>query len=228
MTTAISKFFVTIFGGKSWLATTMISMIPLFELKGGIPFGMSTAFWGENALNLWASFGFALLGSCLVVPILALVFKPIISWLKKTKLFKKLALALEQRIQNKSAKIKSETEEVDASSEDEQVKNRKAWLKKFFGVMAFVCVPLPLTGVWMGTCIGLYLGLNFWHTCLSVISGNIIAGLLILACCAILGPNKVNYLTYAMLIIIAILLLFFIVKAIIKAIKKKKSEKNCQ
>lgn len=226
MTEAISKIFVTIFGGNSWLATTIISMIPLFELKGGIPFGMSTAFWGENALNLWASFGFALLGSCLVVPILALVFKPIISWLKKTKLFKKLALALEERIQNKSAKIKSETEEVNASSEDEQVKKRKVWLKKFWGVLAFVAVPLPLTGVWMGTCIALSIGLNFWHTCLSVISGNIIAGLLILACCAILGPDKVNYLTYAMLIIIAIILLYFIIKAIVKAIKKKKTEKK--
>ena len=88
-------FFATvlsgIFGSKSWLATIIVSMFPIFELKGSIPVGMSREFWGEYALNGSQAFLCGLLGSCLVVPILALIFKPIINWMKNAKLFRKFA-----------------------------------------------------------------------------------------------------------------------------------------
>ena len=43
----------------------------------------------------------------------------------------------------------------------------------------FVAVPLPLTGVWTGTCVAVFLGLDYLTTCTTVITGNIIAGLII-------------------------------------------------
>ena len=86
----IGGIFASIFGTHSGIAIVIISMFPLIELKGGIPVGMSVDFWGNYALNGTQSFLLALLGSCLVVPIIAFAFTPILKWLKKTKIFRKL------------------------------------------------------------------------------------------------------------------------------------------
>lgn len=51
MTEFIGKVLSLIFGGNSGLATFIISMFPLIELKGGIPIGMSKEFFGNNALE---------------------------------------------------------------------------------------------------------------------------------------------------------------------------------
>ena len=91
MTEFIENIFSSIFGNNVILATILIAVVPIIELKGAIPFSMSSQIWGTNALSLVSAFLYGLLGSCLVVPILALIYTPIINWLKKTKLFKKLA-----------------------------------------------------------------------------------------------------------------------------------------
>ena len=57
MTEIISQFFVNVFGDNAWLATFLIAIIPLIELKGAIPFGMSVSFWAEIALSPWIIFG---------------------------------------------------------------------------------------------------------------------------------------------------------------------------
>ena len=106
----VGSIFSSIFGTHSAIATVIISMFPLIELKGGIPVGMSVDFWGNYALNGTESFLFALLGSCLVVPILALIFKPIISWLKRTKLFRNLGNMLDQKVKSHSENINQKTD----------------------------------------------------------------------------------------------------------------------
>ena len=73
MTEFIAKIFVAIFGSHSAIATVLISMVPIIELKGAIPVGMSVDFWGNNALTGTEAFLYSLLGSCLVVPIVALI-----------------------------------------------------------------------------------------------------------------------------------------------------------
>lgn len=45
----IKELFARVFGDNAALATVLISIVPIIELKGAIPFGMSTAFWGEHA-----------------------------------------------------------------------------------------------------------------------------------------------------------------------------------
>ena len=56
MTEWLKNFFVAIFGTNSALATLIISMVPIIELRGAIPFGSAVSLWGENALPLWKSF----------------------------------------------------------------------------------------------------------------------------------------------------------------------------
>lgn len=211
----LGSFFATIFGEHSIIATIIISMVPLIELKGGIPVGMSQDFWGMNALNGTQAFLFALLGSCMVVPIVALIFTPILNWLKRTKMFKKLGDMIDK-------KVKDHTRNIEAKTEKEKSSNKKTWIK-FFGVLIFVSVPLPLTGVWTGTCVAVAIGLKFWQTCIACILGNIIAGLIIVFVCSIF-PQFTTVLFLIILGIVAVLLIVGVVKYFISKKKENKKE----
>jgi len=211
----LGSFFATIFGEHSIIATIIISMVPLIELKGGIPVGMSTDFWGNNALNGTQGFLYALLGSCLVVPIIALIFTPILNWLKRTKMFRKIG----EMIDNK---VKKHTKGIEEKVDSEKTSSKKVWIKSL-AVFAFVAVPLPLTGVWTGTCVAVAIGLKFWQTCLSVILGNVLAGLIIVFVCSVF-PQFTTVLFLIFLGIIALLLIAGVVKYFISRKKNKKDD----
>lgn len=210
----IKELFVAIFGSNSWLATIIISMIPIVELRGAIPFGSATSFWGENALELWQSLLFSLAGSTFVCIVLTFLFWPILKWFKKTKIFKKLAYALENKLSNKAENINQKTEE------EKDIK-RKKWLK-IIGVFGFVAIPLPLTGVWTGTCLALFIGLNKRETMITVILGNIIAGLLMTLISFFFADNTM-IVFYAFFILVAVFVLFALAKKLIKKVKNKKA-----
>ncbi len=235
MTEFIENIFSTLFGNNVVLATILISAIPVIELKGSIPFAMSPQIWGSAALPYWTAFAYGLLGSCMVVPILALIYTPIINWLKKTKLFKRLGEKIEAKVNKQKDKIEQDVEqktqdEVVESVENKTEKAKKKKIvydKKFFlkllGVFGFVAIPLPLTGVWTGTCLGIALGLGFWWTCLSVILGNVIAGLIITLLSSLFGDATL-LLFYILIVIILLAALFMFIKKAIKKHKLKKEE----
>ena len=195
-------------------------MLPIIELRGAIPFAMSIDFWGINAINNVSAFWWSFLGSSLVVPIIALLFIPFVNWLKRTKLFSKLALRLESEIKQKTDKINKDAEEksqsyiekIDTNSSEKQ--NKKTWLR-VLGLFFFVAVPLPLTGVWTGTCIGVMLGFNFWQTCAIVIGGNLMAGLIVTFVCSIF-PAFTTIILYIFVGFIVALLLFGLIKRVVK------------
>ena len=212
MTEFINKLFSTIFGDNVILATILIAIVPIIELRGAIPFGTNSGFWKEHTLTNWQAFGWSLLGSSLVVFVLALIFKPVINMLKRIKVFNKIATALENRVKDKASNI-----------EGANIKSKrfsKSYWKKILAVFAFVAIPLPLTGVWTGTCMAVFIGLDYWSTCVSVISGNIIAGLLITLMLQFF-PWLNNWLFYIFLIIIVAILLYELIKFLINKSKKK-------
>lgn len=236
MTEAIQEIFKNIFGSNVVLATILIAMLPIIELRGAIPFGMSKDIWGKLALSSWESFGWSLLGSCLIVPILALLLKPILKWLKGTKIFRKVAIWFENLIASKSVSINkklsveqnknNEVVKLDENDDKDKLTNNadlqkqnrynKQFFIKFFGVMMFVAIPLPLTGVWTGTAIAVMLNMEFGWACLSVIAGNIIAGLIMMTLCVIFP----NFTLYILLIFIALTIIFLLYKLIKNKIKK--------
>lgn len=227
MTEFIQEFFKSTFGDNVILATILIAVLPIIELRGAIPFGMSTQLWGNIALSNWESFLFSFLGSSLVVPILALLFIPILNWLKRTKLFRGLASKIENRIKTKSDKI--EQDAIDKSVEYKENINaqkskydKKFWLKAL-GVLMFVAVPLPLTGVYTGTCIGVMLGLGFWWTCGTVIIGNALAGL-IMTLLSTVFSGYTHIILYVFLGLVLALALFGLFKNLIN--KKRNKQTN--
>lgn len=216
MTEWLKTLFVSIFGTNSELATFFISMIPIIELRGAIPFGTATALWGEQALSLPMSLLFSILGSSLVCVILTFMFMPVFKWLSRTKVFKKLAEFIEN-------KLSKHSKEMDEKTQKEQNEKRILRIKLIF-IFVFVAIPLPLTGVWTGTCLALFVGLNRRQTMFSVISGNIVAGLLMILVTLLFNDNTIVVL-YGFLILAVIFTGFEVIKMLVQKNRNKKLTK---
>ncbi len=209
----LKTLFVSIFGTHSGIATFIISMIPIVELRGAIPFGAASSFWGESALPLWQSFLISLAGSSLVCVLLTFLFWPLFNWLKRTKAFSKFAAWIERSLKRKSKKIEEK-------SQNET--GKMPWLK-LIGVFGFVAIPLPLTGVWTGTCLALFVGLNRKQTLVSVLLGNAVAGGLMMLISYFFADNTMVVL-YAFLILVVVFILFEVIKSLIKKTRNKKNQ----
>ena len=232
----LGEIFAKIFGDNAWLATILISMIPMIELKGGILFGRNVDFWGRNALTAGQAYACGLAGGLIVTIILALLLKPVFDWLKKTKLFRRFALRFEKSVLRKADKaVKGgASEDVKKNSEQEQKEeetsgNEKRVFWQMLGVFCFVAVPLPLTGVWMGTAIGVFIGLKFWQTLIAAFCGNAVAGIIIVLVSEIFF-DYLNIVFFILLVIVAVLIVVGIVKMVIDSRREKregvKEEKN--
>ena len=207
----MGEILTAIFGSNSILATIFVSLLPLLELKGGITLGIDTEFWGDSALNVWQSFGWALFGSCLVVPILALVFRPIYNWLKTKKFFKAILDFIVGDVAKRSDKMK----------EENQTKSsiRAFWLK-MLAVFLFVAFPAPGTGVWTGTCFAVLLGLNFWAICAVVVVGNTVCGLIIASLCQVFPQFSRLFL----IIFLALIAVYIVYRLIMHFVKKRRAQ----
>ena len=75
--------------GNDYFTTILISIIPIVELRGAIPAAMTMG------ISPWVSFALAWVGSALVSPILLLILRPVLNWMKKYKAFASLANAVE-------------------------------------------------------------------------------------------------------------------------------------
>ena len=160
-------------------------------------------------------------GSAIITVLLTFFFGFILKLLKKTKVFKKMALSLERRVQEKSKKIDSDVEnKIQTEGSIEKRKVKKFWLK-YLAVIAFVAIPIPLTGVWMGTCIAVFLGLKYYQSISGVLIGNFIACLIITSVSKLIDPAIV---LVVMLGIVIAVILYLLISFIVKSAKNKKEE----
>ena len=206
----MGEILTAIFGNNSILATICVALLPLLELKGAITFGISADLWGSAALSTWQAFGWALLGSSLVVPIIALLFTPIYNWLKTKKFFKTILDFIVGDVAQRSDKMNAENQGKTSA--------RTLWLK-IVAIFLFVAFPVPGTGVWTGTCFAVLLGLNFWVICATVIAGNAVCGVIVTFVCEIF-PGFENIL---LLIFIAVIVLYIVYRIIAHCIKKRRT-----
>jgi len=206
----MGEILTAIFGSNSALAIVCVAMLPLLELKGAIPLGVSAQLWGAAALNTWQAFGWALLGSSLVVPIIALLFTPIYNWLKTKKFFKTILDFIVGDVAKRSDDMKAETKNKSAG--------RVLWLK-IAAIFLFVAFPVPLTGVWTGTCFAVLLGLNFWVICATVIAGNAVCGVIVTFVCQVFPQiTDILFVVFVGLILVAVL-----AKVVSHIIKKRRA-----
>ena len=179
------------------LLTLLISVFPLVELKGAIPIGIGL---GENLLTTAT---LAYIGSSLIcIPIYFLLI-PIFNLLKKIKFVKRIVEKIEMVLKNKAIKVSKGTENAD--------EKKDRFLA--FALFIFVAIPFPVTGIWTGTAIAVFLQMKFSKCFLPLVLGNLVAGILI-TLLTFLFAGYVNIIIDVLFIIAIIMLIIFIVKVV--------------
>lgn len=133
--------------GPLWLKVMVASMIPMVEARYAILF-----FTDMGIPFVWL-FVLSILGNMIPVPCIILLFRPLLGWLKKTKLGK-IAQKLEDRTVKKAA----------------QVQRYEA-----LGLFLFVAIPLPGTGAITGSMVAGLLGMRLRFALPVILLGSVIA-----------------------------------------------------
>lgn len=134
------------------VAVIFTAALPIIEVRGAIPLGISFGFSPIESLVL------SLLGSIVPVPIILFTIRPVFNYLKRTKTFRKIVNKLTDKSLSKSG----------------QIQKYGAW-----SLLVFVAIPLPSTGVWSGSLIAALLNMRFKWAFPAIFLGNIIAGIII-------------------------------------------------
>jgi uncharacterized membrane protein len=209
------KLFISNLIGNEYLATLIMSFFPLIELKGAIIYA-----W--DSLGFIIAFLIAYFGSTIIAFPVFFLLKPILNLLKKIKFFNKFALKIEGYFERKAQETLEKRHQNGLKKAD-----HGTFIKKL-GVFIFVAIPLPMTGVWTGTAIAVFLGLKFKDFILPITLGNLIAGLLVSGLsylCTVLSINLDTAL-WILFALAGVLLILTIVK--ISLSKPKNADKNEQ
>ena len=133
--------------------TVLVSMLPVVELRGGIPFGVSVG------LPVWAAFIAAVLGNLIPVPFIIVYIRRVFQWMR--------------------VRIPRLNSLVDALERKAHLKGRKVTKYKYLGLIILVAIPLPGTGAWTGSLAAAFLDMPLRRAIPSIIAGVLIAGLVI-------------------------------------------------
>ena len=133
--------------------TVLVSMIPVVELRGGIPFGVAAG------LPVWAAFIAAVIGNLIPVPFIIVYIRRVFQWMRK-----------------KFPRLNSL---VDALERKAHLKGQKVTKYKYLGLMVLVAIPLPGTGAWTGSLAAAFLEMPLRKAIPSIIAGVLIAGVAI-------------------------------------------------
>ena len=82
--------------------TALVSMLPVVELRGGIPFGVALG------LQPWQAMLVSILGNLVPVPFIILFVRKVFEWMrKKSKRLERLVSRLEARAEGKWKKVQN-------------------------------------------------------------------------------------------------------------------------
>ena len=138
---------------KRELLVIFFSMLPISELRGAIPLGISL---GLSPLH---STIISICGNILIVPILLKILHPIIIFLEDTFIFKYTLGVVKSKAIKKADAIKTYSS---------------------IGLFLFVAIPLPTTGAWTASVIASILKLDNKKAFIAIAMGIIVAGLIVL------------------------------------------------
>ena len=130
--------------------TALVSMVPVVELRGGIPFGVA------RGLPVWAAYLAAITGNILPVPFILVYIRRIFQWMRQhMPALNRLVDKLERKA---------------------HLKGRRVTKYKYLGLMLFVAIPLPGTGAWTGALAAAFLDMPLRKALPSIFAGILIAG----------------------------------------------------
>jgi uncharacterized membrane protein len=136
-----------------WI-TFFISMLPIVELRGAIPWALTL-----GDLNWQQAFLWAIMGNSIPIIPLMLLLEPVSKWLRKIKIFDRFFEWLFSRTQKRGEKVMQKY--------------------KAFGLAIFVGIPLPGTGIWTGAVAAFVFGIPFRLALPAIIGGMLFAGAMV-------------------------------------------------
>ena len=136
-----------------FILTLLVSMIPVVELRGGIPFGVAAG------LPVWAAYLAAVIGNLIPVPFIVVYIRRIFMLMRQhMPRLNSVVDKMEQKAHLKSAAV----------------------LKyQYLGLAIFVAIPLPGTGAWTGALVAAFLDMRLKKAMPSIAGGVLSAGLII-------------------------------------------------
>ncbi|MGM9661641.1 MAG: COG2426 family protein [Oscillospiraceae bacterium] len=133
-----------------FLLTMLVSMAPVLELRGGLPFGVALG------LPVPAAFLAALIGNMLPVPLIILFVRRVFRWIRRH--------------------IPRLGGWVDKLEKKAWKKGGKVLRYQTWGLLLLVAVPLPGTGAWTGALIAALLDMRLKKAVPVIFAGVLIAG----------------------------------------------------
>ena len=116
------------------IATFLVSMVPIIELRGAIPIGVG------YGLPYWVAVVVSVIGNIVPVPFIILFIRKIFMLMRKwSKKLDTLVTKLEKRAESKSDVVQKYA---------------------FWGLFILVAIPLPGTGAWTGALVAAMLDMR--------------------------------------------------------------------
>ena len=140
---------------KHYIIGFIISMVPLVELRGAIPYMIGV---GIPSLQAYA---IALVGNMLPMPIIFLFARKVLEWGKDKPYIGKFFTFCLEKGHKGGEKLKA-----------------KAGRGLFLALLLFVGIPIPGTGAWTGTLAASLLDMDFKKSSLAVMLGVLLAGII--------------------------------------------------
>lgn len=140
---------------KNYLIIFFISMVPLIELRGAIPYAVGFG------LPLLQSYIICILGNMLPVPFIFLFARKVLEWGADKPVIGKFFTWCLEKGHKGGVKLQE-----------------KAGRGLFVALLLFVGIPLPGTGAWTGTLAASLLDMDFKSSVVAVLLGVILAGVI--------------------------------------------------
>lgn len=140
---------------KKYLIVFLISMVPLIELRGAIPYAVI------YKLNMPTSYIVAIIGNMLPVPIIFFFARKVLLWGKDKPVIGKFFTFCLTKGEHGGEKLKA-----------------KAGKGLYIALFLFVGIPVPGTGAWTGTLAASILNLDFKKSVTAAMAGVVFAGII--------------------------------------------------
>ena len=137
---------------SSYISTFLISMVPLIELRGAIPYAVHAGIPAYQAIII------AVIGNMIPVPFIYLFARRILEWGKDKAVIGGFFTWCINKGEKASRVLHSDGRGV------------------FIALALFVGIPLPGTGAWTGVLGASFLNLGFKKSTAAVLSGVLLAG----------------------------------------------------
>lgn len=141
---------------QKYLLCFLVSMVPLIELRGGVPIAVGLGLDYPTALAI------CVIGNMLPVPFIYFFARKVLLWGCDKKYIGKFFTYCIEKGERGGRKL-------------EETAGRRGL---FIALMLFVGIPLPGTGAWTGTLAASFLNMKAKDTIFAVVLGVIIAGLI--------------------------------------------------